>query len=115
MTYTGCSYIGREFLVGLSQGGLKLGSREGHHSTCIAVSNSRLKIVIYSTRMQYFRLLLIHCRYFHDPQPEYRVISDAVSIFLSEVARSLKCGVNRACSFSFSFRTDAFKCLFGGI
>ena len=64
--------------------------------------------------MQYFRLLLIHCRYFHDPQPEYRVISDAVSIFLSEVARSLKCGVNRACSFSFSFRTDVFKCLFGG-
>ena len=54
------------------------------------------------------------CRYFRDPRPAYRVISEAVSSFISEVAHSLKCGINRVCSFSVLFRTDVFKYLFEG-
>ena len=42
------------------------------------------------------------------------MVSEAISNFENEVARSLKSGVNRRCSFSVLFRTDVFKFLFGG-
>ena len=51
------------------------------------------------------------CRYFNDPHPEYRVVSEAVSSFKTEIYRSLKSGVNRLCSFNVLFRTDVFKYL----
>ena len=54
------------------------------------------------------------CRYFRHPKPNYCAVADDVSNFVSEIARSLRLGVNRACSFSFVFRTDVFKFLFGG-
>ena len=47
---------------------------------------------------------LNNCWHFHYPQPEYRVVSEAISNFENEVARSLKSGVNRRCSFSVLFR-----------
>ena len=43
-----------------------------------------------------------------------RVVLDDVSTFICNINHSLMCGVNRACSFSFPFRTDVFKYLFGG-
>ena len=43
-----------------------------------------------------------------------RVVLDDVSTFIYNINHSLMCGVNRACSFSFPFRTDVFKYLFGG-
>ena len=52
------------------------------------------------------------CRYFHSPQPEVRVVLDDVSTFIYNINHSLICGVNRACSFSFPFRTDVFNYLF---
>ena len=54
------------------------------------------------------------CRYFNDPHPEYRVVSEAVSSFKTEIYRSLKSGVNRLCSFNVLFRTDVFQYLFKG-
>ena len=57
------------------------------------------------------KCILFLCRYFRDPQPSYR---DAVSNFCSEIERSLRSGVNRACSFCVLFRTDVFEYLFGG-
>ena len=36
-----------------------------------------------------------------------------VSTFVAEVARILKLGVNRLCCFSFVFKTDVFRFLFG--
>ena len=39
---------------------------------------------------------------------------DEVSTFVGEVARSLRAGVNRLCSFSFVVRSDVFVFLFGG-
>ena len=53
-------------------------------------------------------------RYFHDPQPDNRIVLDDISTFISEIERSLKGGINRACSFNFIFRTDVFRFLFGG-
>ena len=54
------------------------------------------------------------CRYFNDPHPEYRVVSEAVSSFKTEIYRSLKSAVNRLCSFNVLFRTDVFNtCLKG--
>ena len=44
------------------------------------------------------------CRSFNDPHPEYRVVSEAVSSFKTEIYRSLKSGVNRLCSLMFCFR-----------
>ena len=38
---------------------------------------------------------------------------DHISSFVSEIGRSLKCVVNRSCSFSFLFRMDVFRFLFG--
>lgn len=41
-------------------------------------------------------------------------MTDGVSCLESEVNRSLRLGVNRACSFSVIFRTDVFRFLFDG-
>jgi hypothetical protein len=53
-------------------------------------------------------------QYFRDPNPGYRIVMDEVSTFVGEVARSLRAGVNRLCSFSFVVRSDVFVFLFGG-
>ena len=58
-------------------------------------------------------MALFRCRYFHDPQPNHRVVLDAVSSFVGEIHRSLRLGVNRACSFTVDFRTNVFRRLFG--
>ena len=52
--------------------------------------------------------------YFHDPKPSHRLVMDTVSDFVCEVSRSLRCGVNRLCSFSLVFSSDVFIFLFGG-
>ena len=50
--------------------------------------------------------------YFHDPKPGHRSVMDAISDFVSKVPRSLRCGVNRLCSYSLVFRSLIY--LFGG-
>ena len=52
------------------------------------------------------------CRYFHDPLPEYRIVSEAVSTLEDGLNRSLRSGVNRACTFNVPFRADVYRFLF---
>ena len=53
-------------------------------------------------------------RSFQHPQPGLRAINNSVSNLLAEMARSLKSGCIRRCSFSARFRLDAFRYLFEG-
>ncbi len=57
---------------------------------------------------------LVPFRSYEDPTPSYRVLADGVSTFISAVQRSLKLGVNRACTFTLELRTDVFRYLFKG-
>lgn len=67
-------------------------------------------LVFYVTICLYFVL----CSNFEAPCPEYRLVADNISSFISEVHRSLKLGVNVNCSFSVAFRIDVFNFLFRG-
>ena len=52
------------------------------------------------------------CRTFTDPQPDRRLVLDAVSSLSREICSSLKLGVIRRCSFSVCIRRDVFNFLF---
>ncbi len=51
---------------------------------------------------------------YEDPTPPYRVLADGVSTWISALQRSLKVGVNQACTFVLEVRTDLFRHLFKG-
>ena len=91
-------------MEGLPEGGLELGIGEGYYFTCIAVS---IDLVV----LKPISVCCLCCRYFRDPKPDYRAVADDVSTFVGEIGRSLSLRVNRACCFSFVFRTDVFKFL----
>ena len=62
--------------------------------------------------LQQFVLTQFCCRSFREPKPDYRAVADDVSTFVAEVARSLKLGVNRSCSFSGLQNTQHKYCCF---
>ena len=78
-----------------------MGVGEGYNPACTTVSLSvGLWLCVSKGRL--------HFRYFHDPKPSHRLVMDAISDLVSEVARSLRCGVNRLCSYSLVFRSFFF-------